>query len=168
MRLSITVLTLGLCGVAGNITQAQQPPTPTDFSVRYEVGDCRAERFDSATEEYVRPMPKEFGPQPLTVRIGLSDMQINTIYRMVTDIGFVDYPSVFKGTVTDRIVTVNPSSTFRLEVRNGGVSHAVSWTDAHSPTSPEWDRLQALGRTIIGYVHNHPAFKVLRPHFPCE
>lgn len=168
MRVSVTVLTLILCGVAGRLTNAQQPPTPTDFSVRYEVGDCRAERFDTSTGEYVRPMPKEFSPQPLTARIGLTDLQMSTIFRMVTDINFLEYPAAFKGTVTDRIVTVSPSSTYRLEVQNGGVSHAVSFTDQHRPMTPEWYRLHAVLQLVIGFVHDHPAFRQLRAHFPCE
>jgi hypothetical protein len=168
MRLSVAVLTFVLCGVAGRNTDAQQPPLPPDFAVQYEVKDCRAERFDSATGEYVRPMPKEFGPQPLTARIGLTDLQMNTIFRMVTDIGFMDYPAAFKGTITDTITTVSPSRAYRLEIRNGGVSHAVSFTDAYRPMIPEWYRLHAVVQLIIGFVHGHPAFTALRPHFPCE
>jgi hypothetical protein len=168
MRLSVPVLTFVLCGVAAGTFNAQQPPTPSDFSVRYEVTDCQAERFDSATGEYVRPMPKEFGPQPLTARIGLDDVKMNTIFRMVSDIGFMDYPSAFKGTATDRIVTVSPSSTYRLEVRSGGVTHAVSFTDQHRPMTPEWYRLHAVVQLIIGFVHDHPALRALRPQFPCE
>ena len=169
MRVSIAVMTLVLCGAAGSIADAQQPPTPTDFSVRYEVEGCQRERFDSAFGEYVRPLPVRFSPQPLTARIPLTDLQVNTIFRMVANFGFFDYPSAFKGTTgRGASYTVSPSSTYRLEVRNGGVSHAVSWTDAYSPTTPEWDRLHALGRMIIGYVHDHPEFKALRPHFPCE
>jgi hypothetical protein len=168
MRLSAAVLTLVLCGVAGSITNAQQ--LPTDFAVRYEVGDCRAERFDSSIGAYVRPLFVESGPQPLTARIVLSDFQMQTIYKMIEDIGFFKYPAQLKAVPPDALetITTSPSSTYRLEVRSRGVTHAVSWTDAYKPTTPEWDRLHALGRTIIGYVHDHLEFKRLRPHFPCE
>jgi hypothetical protein len=34
--------------------------------------------------------------------------------------------------------------------------------------TPEWYRLHAVIQLIIGFVHDHPAFRALRPQFPCE
>jgi len=48
-----------------------------------------------------------------------------------------------------------------LEVRNGGVVHAVAWKDSSKPTTAEADRLRELFSMMLGFIHGHPEFKRL-------
>jgi hypothetical protein len=94
---------------------------------------------------------------------------MKTIYEAMQTIGFLKYPSDYRGTtdVGDSTMTI-PYETYRLEVRIGGVSHAVFWEDAFKPTTKEADRLRALINTITAFIHNHPSFRRLpRSGFGC-
>ena len=95
---------------------------------------------------------------------------MRTIYQDLEKIRFFDYPSPFNGVPSSDIVvaTTTPASTYRLEVRNGGVVHTVVWKDAYSPTTVEADRLRTVLSTIIGFIHDQPNFKQLpRPMGGC-
>jgi len=64
---------------------------------------------------------------------------------------------------------MHPYTTYRLEVRNGGVVHTVSWKDAYKPTTVEANRLRDLFSMMLGFIHEHPEYKRLpRPIGGCE
>jgi hypothetical protein len=58
-------------------------------------------------------------------------------------------------------MTVTPAPTHRLEVRNRGEFHTVSWNDAYKPTTTEADRLRELFSMIVGFIRENPEFKRL-------
>jgi hypothetical protein len=137
-----------------------------DFGFRFEVGDCLTERLDTFDGLFT----KDLGGVPariVTAHIALTDAQMTAIYRTIEDIRFFDYPSTFDGVPTDvrdgvrDVITTVPYDTYRLEVRNAGVVHTVSWEDKSKPTTAEADRLRDLFSMVLGFVHEHPAFKVL-------
>jgi hypothetical protein len=152
----------------GNTSPAQAG----DFGFRFEVGDCLTEQFDT----FAGVFTKDLGGAPartriVTARLSLTDAQMSAIYRTIENVRFFDYPSTFVGVRTDAkiITTTSPSKTYRLEVRNAGIVHAVSWDDAHKPTTVEADRLRDLFLMVLGFIHDHPEFKRLPPAIPsCE
>lgn len=94
---------------------------------------------------------------------------METVYEAIQRIGFLKYPPHYEGApdVGDSIMTI-PYETYRLEVRMGGLTHAVSWDDAFKPTTNEADRFRALIHTITEFIHNHPSFRRLpRSSFGC-
>ena len=141
-----------------------------DFGFRFQVGDCLTETFDTFTGAFT----KDVGGYPariVTAHISLTDAQMGTIYQTIEKIGFFDYPSRFVGVAEGlRMLTESgPARTYQLEVRNGGVVHAVSWNDAFKPTTEEADRLRTFFSMITGFIHAHPDFKRLpRPVASCE
>jgi len=104
------------------------------FGFRFEVGDCATERLDTPTGIFT----KELGGSPVrtvTAQVVLTPAQMSTIYRTLENIRFFDYPSAFVGVRPDaKVITeTTPSTIYRLEVRNGGVVHTVSWNDSSKP-----------------------------------
>jgi hypothetical protein len=135
-----------------------------DFGFRFDVGDCLGESLDTFTGMFT----KDLGGSPrrsVTAHIVLPRANMTAIHDRIETIHFFDYPSDYSGVPlgTFEATTTNPSSTYRLEVRNSGVVHAVRWKDAYSPTTLEASRLRALLAMIAGFVHDHPAYKRL-PH----
>jgi hypothetical protein len=135
-----------------------------DFNFRFEYGACLTERLDTFSGDFTR---NRGGSPPLMdkVKLALTDVQMSAIYRTIEDIRFVDYPAVFVGVSPDAkmITETGPSSTYRFEVRNAGVVHAIVWHDSRKPTTAEADRLRELFSMIRGFIHDHPAFKRLPP-----
>jgi hypothetical protein len=138
------------------------------FSFRFEIGNCLTERFDTSTGIFTKNLGVE-PVQTVTARFSLTDAQMSAIYRTIERIRFVDYPSVFRGVRTDvQEMTVSiPYHTYRLEVRNAGVVHAVFGKDAYGPTTVEADRLRDLFLMIREFIHAHPEFKRLPPATVC-
>jgi hypothetical protein len=155
-----------LCAAHGNDVEAQAG----DFGFRLEVGDCATERLDTSTGIFTKDLGG-FPARKATANITLTDAQMSAIYRVIEEIRFFDYPSVFVGVRLDAhvLTTFSPSTIYRFEVRNAGAAHTVSWNDSTKPTTPEADRLRDLFSMVLGFIHEHPEFKRLpRPSVGCE
>jgi hypothetical protein len=135
-----------------------------DFGFRLETNRCLSETHDT----FSGLLTKDLGGEParsVRAQVSLTDSQMKTIRQTIEEIRFVDYPSSFVGVPTglSEIMTFSPATKYRLEVHNRGVVHTVSWNDAHKPTTEEADRLRGLFSMIIGFIHDHPAFRQLPP-----
>jgi hypothetical protein len=158
----LTVVVL-LYAPSGNNVTAQA----ADFGFRLEVGDCLTERLDTFIGVFTKNLG---GSQAVTAHISLTDAQMAEIYRTVESIRFSDLPPTFNGVPAGRqeVWLTEPYTTYRLEVRNGGVVHSVRWKDAYTPTTAEADRLRNLFSMLLGFIHEHPEFKRLpRPTVVC-
>jgi hypothetical protein len=163
-RVLAIVIVLLLYAPTSNIAAAQA----SDFGFRFEFGPCSpwvTERLDTFNGVFTANL----GDEP--VRMSLTDAQMTAIYRTIENIRFFDYPSIFNGVPAGvrESTTTSPASTYRLEVRNEGAVHTVSWLDAYKPSSAEADRLRDLFSMVRGFIHDHPEFKRLpRPTVGCE
>jgi len=140
---------------------------PADFGFRLERGACMKERFDTFSGVLTKNLADG---RTVSTKMSLSDAQMKTIYEAIQRIGFLSYPSAYRGTpdVGDSTMTI-PYETYRLEVRMGGLSHTVSWEDAFKPTTKDADRLRELINTITEFVHSHPNFRRMpRSSFWCR
>jgi hypothetical protein len=156
------LLLLFLSQAGATDTALAQATQASGFGFRFQVGDCLTETFDSFTGVFT----KDLGGEParlVTAQLSLSESQMNTIHQTIEEIRFVDYPSQYSGVPSGLkvITTFHPASTYRLEVRIGGLTHVVTWKDAYKPTTEEADRLRALFAMILRFIHSHPEFKRL-------
>ena len=151
-----TVLTIAVLALLQSATSAAQP---ADFGFRFERGMCMIERFDTFNGVLTKDL---VGGRTVSTKMALSDAQMKTIYEAIQKIGFLTYPSDYRGTpdVGDSVMTV-PYETYRLEVRIGGLTHAVSWKDAFKPTTKEADAFRDVINMITAFVHNNVNFKRL-------
>jgi hypothetical protein len=144
-----------------------------DFGFRFEFEPC----FPWITvqlDTFNGVFTANTGGEPtrtVTVQMSLTDAQMRTVYRTTEDIRFFDYPATFIGVSPgDQVTIMHPASTYRLEVRNAGAVHTVSWLDnVRGPTTPGADRLRDLFSMVRDFIHEHPEFKRLpRPTIGCE
>jgi len=135
-----------------------------DFAFRFRVGDCLPERLDTFSGTFTKDLGG-YPPQLATTRLALTNAQMTDIFRTIEEIRFFEYPASFVGIAAGaaEIVKTIPSPTYRLEVRNAGVVHTVTWEDAYKPTTAEADRLRNLFEMIIGFIHAHEDYKRLPP-----
>ena len=141
-------------------------PQSTDFGFRLAVRDCPTETFDSFSGLFTKELGGPGFPRPsATTLLALSAQQMQTVSANVAAIEFFDYPARFVGIPIGQheVTTTVPYLSYRLEVRSGGRSHAVSWDDNSKPTTVAADRLRNLLSLIIQALHDHPAYKQLPP-----
>jgi hypothetical protein len=170
LRTSVVAIVVFLAGYSQGTTTAIRADQAGDFGFRFQVGDCLTETFDTFTGVFTKDLGGE-PPRSATVQLSLPDAQMGTIYQTIDKIGFFGYPSRFVGIAEGRrmLTESGPARTYRLEVRDAGVVHIVSWNDAFKPTTEEADRLRDLFSMITGFIHEHPEFNRLpRPAAGCE
>jgi hypothetical protein len=167
LQRTVAVLILLLLYAANANTYAAKTG---DFGFRFEIGDCPTERLDTFNGVFT----KSLGGEPahtVAAHISLTDAQMATIYRAIDNIGFFNLPATFDGVPAGlrEVTTTVPYTTYRLEVRHGGIVHAVVWKDAYKPTTAKADRLRDLFSMMLGFIHEHPEFKRLpRATVDCE
>jgi len=67
---------------------------PADFGFRLERGECMKERFDTFSGVLTKDLG---GGNTVTTRMSLSEAQMKTIYEAMQTIGFLTYPSDYRG-----------------------------------------------------------------------
>jgi hypothetical protein len=160
---SITILFLAELGSPSSLN-AQA----ADFAFRFHVGNCSPSTFDTFKGEFT----KTLGEQTITIPLSLPAAEMQSIFQAIERMRFFDYPSSFNGSTprpsgTDAGI-VAPANSYILEVRNGGVVHAVMWRDNTRPTTAEADRLRALFSLITETINQQPDVKRLpRPEGAC-
>src|SRR5580704_4173814 len=138
-RTLAVVIVLLLSAPTGNINAAQA----SDFGFRFEFGICFTERLDTFSGVFTETFYGVPARPTVTAQMSLTDAQMRTIHRAIDKIGFADYPSTYSG-VPSGLQTVglhSPYASYRLEVRNDGAVHTVSWAERFTPTTAEADRL---------------------------
>ena len=129
---------------------------PGDFSLRLEFGICTTDVIDTFKGEYVRDLGNG---ETISTRVSLSKTQTAKLYDLVNQAGFFDYPLVFR---PQGSAGFEPHDHYRLEVRNGGATHSVSWDEGDS-TSSDAQRFRDLLRGVIRVFSEMPAVRAL-PH----
>jgi hypothetical protein len=145
---------------------AGQPPD--DFAVKVDFEGCgpnMATTLDTYRHVYTRQMGVG-GKSPISIPLTLRVEQMAAVHDALGSIGFSDYPTKFQGaspTAAGEIKMVQPSDTYRLEVRSGGVVHSVTWNDDSFPHSEEATRLLRVLKTIERFINERPEVKRLPP-----
>jgi hypothetical protein len=147
----------------GNVSVSQAG----DFGLRFGFEPCYP-RVTESLDTFTGVFTANLGGEPartVTTPLSLTSDQMTAIYATLENLRVFEYPSTFLGVLAgaDEVTTTRPSPTYHLDVRNGGVVHSVSWTDAYKPSSVEADRLRDLLSLLRGFIHEHPAFKRLPP-----
>jgi hypothetical protein len=166
-RLLAIVIVLLLCTPTPNIAAAQA----SDFGFRFEFGYCFTERLDTFSGVFTETFHGVPARPTVTAQMSLIDAQMRTIHRAIDKIGFFNYPSTYSGVPTglETVGSHSPYAGYRLEVRNGGAVHTVSWTDRFTPTTAEADRLRDLFSMLLGFIHESSEYKRLPfPTVGCE
>ena len=102
------------------------------------------------------------GSPDTTIRLRLSDAQLDTLYGAVIRMRFFDYPEPHPP--IRRALGMVPSFRRRLLVRAGGATKTLAWETGVRPESPipdAWKRVYALARLVARMVEADPAYRSL-------
>jgi hypothetical protein len=112
-----------LFGILLSTTAAHaQPPASADFALKFEFKPCLTSSLD--TDKNIYTWELGLGQGSVSTPLFLTTEETATIADAVRRVGFFDYPAVFGGGqpgANGDIVTVTPSTIYRLEVRDAGV-----------------------------------------------
>jgi hypothetical protein len=150
-------------GLIRDLGPGQPPGQPAaDFGFHFEFKRCQTNTLDTDGNTYTRELG--LGEPSVSIPLTLTREQMRAVYDEVLNIGFFDYPTLFWGGVvstTGEASYVHPSTSYRLDVRNAGIVHTVSWDDRSRPRSEEANRLLKLFDIINGFVNDRPEVKNL-------
>jgi len=158
MRRLICVCVVLLGGVAPSTAAGLDQAAPADFAIRFEYGLCTTDVFDTFKGEFIRDMGP--GEAAVSVPVVLPSGSLNAVYRDVLAARFFEYSAGFR---IDGGAEFGPTMHYRMQVRSGGVTHTVTWTDRIRPSTSEADRLRDLFTRLIKMVADQPDVKRLPP-----
>jgi hypothetical protein len=147
--------------------QASKPAD--DFAFRLEYGLCTTDVLDTFQGVFVR----DSGVRAISIPLKLPQESLDAVFQAIMTARFFDYPSDFRTKARSNcIVTPNtsggatvecsgisgfgPANHYRLEVRNAGAMHVVSWRDGIAPSTDEANQLRTMLATIIDMVRRLP------------
>ena len=133
--------------------------TATDFDFGLRFGVCTFDTVDSKQGTYVHQIGLDLAT---SIRLTIPTTAKQTIFEAIRDARFFDYPSTFQDKVAAASM-VEPSTSYRLDVRTSDKRHTVIWQDSVRPSSADADRLRAMFKTIIDLIKALPEVKALPP-----
>jgi hypothetical protein len=129
---------------------------PSDFAIRMEYGRCSTDVLDTFNGVFVRDMGAR--DPAVSIPVVLSGESMSAIYREVVAAEFFNYPAEFRVHGTSEF---GPAMHYRLQVRSGGTTHIVTWTDGTGPSTPEANRLRVLFTTMVKLITDQSDVKRL-------
>ena len=132
-----------------NIGQAAEPAN--DFAFRFEYGRCTTDVLD--TFQGVFMSDSGVRGANLSIPLTIPPDSLRAVYQAITAAQFFQYPSDFRVKGNTRF---GPSNHYRLEVRNAGLEHVVSWRDNSAPSTDEANRLRDMFSTITRVIRSLP------------
>lgn len=101
------------------------------------------------------------GDPDTTIRLRLTEAELDTIYQAAIAIRLFDYPEPCPPQVGNPWV---PSTTMRLKIRAGWVTKEFSWETGYGPAvgaEDEWRGLRQFVRLIERVVENRSEYRAL-------
>jgi hypothetical protein len=151
-----------------NLGQVSKPAD--DFAFRLEYGSCTTDVLDTFQRAFVRDLGSRV--PGVSIPLMLPQESLDVAYQSITSAHFFDYPSDFQTrpatncsvTLTASGSTIScpgisgfaPANHYRLEVRDAGARHVVSWRDGIAPSTEEANRLRTMFATIIDIIRRLP------------
>lgn len=99
---------------------------------------------------------------PVTVKLRLTEEELEIIHRKMVEIGFFQYPTVFRVRVPpwDSIGIVTPYSTYIFKVvSHGVVVKQLRWDDEICNENERAENLRELIRLIIEIIESKPEYQ---------
>lgn len=140
---------------------ALQPCTDSDFNLIFRYGVGAKNVLNTFKGTYTRDM---VGDPPITVRLCLSEEELDRIYQKMVEIDFFNYPDKFHVQVHLEGVVgeVPPYSTYHFKVKyNNSEIKELVWADNIISENERADKLRELIKFIIEIIESKPEYKRL-------
>ncbi len=136
------------------------PCTDSDFNLIFKYGVGARNVLNTFTGTYTKDMVVD---PPITVKLCLSEEDLDRIYRKMVEINFFSYPTKFspgsRGTV---IGEMTPFSTYYFKVRYKNRVKELYWAARYTYSgNEEAENLKELIDLIIEIIHSKPKYQRL-------
>jgi hypothetical protein len=142
---------------AASLQNTGSPSPKNDFNLLFKYGVGAKNGLNTFEGTYTKDMVLD---PPITIKLTLSDAELEQIRQKMVEIGFFDYPENFP-LRTDFEVT--PRTDYYIRVENGSSVKEVSWNSNSMLENNVQDNLLQLVDLIRSVVEQKPEYKALPP-----
>jgi hypothetical protein len=142
---------------AASLQNTGSPSPKNDFNLLFKYGVGAKNGLNTFEGTYTKDMVLD---PPITIKLTLSDAELEQIRQKMIEIGFFDYPENFP-LRTDFEVT--PRTDYYIRVENGSSVKEVSWNSNSMLENNVQDNLLQLVDLIRSIAEQKPEYKALPP-----
>jgi hypothetical protein len=138
-------------------TGSPSPKNDSNFNLLFRYGVGAKNELNTFEDTYTKDMVLD---PPITIKLTLSDAELEQIHQKMVQIGFFNYPENFP-LRTDFEVT--PRTDYYIKVENGSSVKEVSWNSNSMLENNIQNNLSQLVDLIRSVVEQKPEYKALPP-----
>ena len=157
--LILAALILLLIGCAPSAPPPTAQPT-FDFIFRYGVG--AKNELDTFEGTYTKDMVLD---PSVTIKLSLTEEEMNQIQQKMTEISFFDYPEVFSVAVPpgEPVGSITPFASYYFKVQQGSITKELKWDAEIVNKDAKADKLKELIKLITDIIQSKPEYQKLPP-----
>jgi len=157
---NIFYLLISFVLVIGCVSKKQEITQDDNFSFMISYMPCIGSSFyDSSSNTLVRTNID--GSGPFTITLGLTEDELNQIFNKLIETDFFNLPKRLKPPINSNRISIVPSSTYKIRVTNGYISHSVFW-DSEIITEPLYEKAEQFRELfwfIFDIIWSHPEYQ---------
>jgi hypothetical protein len=132
---------------------------PADFGFFAAYGVGARNQIDTFNGTFTKDIISQTKPNP-TVELRLTPEELASLYQDLRTMGILDYPSDFQPKTH---WTASSPTSYRLEIRAGGIEKSISWGYADDATTPEAQALQDWFERLQEMIEAKPEYQRMPP-----
>jgi hypothetical protein len=138
----------------------KQTTEKSGFNLIFKYGVTAKNELDTFKETYTKDM---IADPSITIKLPLSEEEMNRIYQKMVEIDFFSYPEAFKVTVPAGELTsmVTPFSSYHFTVEYNSQIKKLSWADDVTNSDEKAAKLRELIKLIKSIIESREEYKKL-------
>lgn len=152
--LTLTVAFVGMVGCGAG--------TSPDFNLIFKYGVGAKNELNTFKGTYTRDMILD---PSITVKLSLSEEELDSIYQKMVEIDFFEYPDRFSVPIPPdgMVIMVTPYSSYYFKVKYDFKIKELWWEDEIKNENIEADKLRELIKLIRDIIESKEEYKQLPP-----
>lgn len=158
--LSVIAVLFLVAILLGTIGCDKQTSGKAGFNLVFKYGVTAKNELDTFKETYTKDMVAD---PSITIKLPLSEEEMNRIYQKMVEIDFFSYPETFRVTVPAGELTsmVTPFSSYYFTVENNSQIKKLSWADDVTNPDEKASKLRELIKLIKSIIESREEYKRL-------
>jgi hypothetical protein len=133
---------------------------PADFGFVAAYGAYGRNQIDTFNGTFTKDIISQTRPNP-TVELRLTPEELASLYRDLRAMRILDYPSVMDTTNTG--ITASTPTSYRLDIRAGGIEKSISWGHGEFAGTPEAKALLDWFKKLQDMIEAKPEYQRMPP-----
>jgi len=133
---------------------------PADFGFVAAYGAYGKNEIDTFNGTFSKDIVSQTKPNP-TAELRLTSGELASLYQDLRTMRILDYPSNMDTTNTG--VTASTPTSYRLDIRAGGIKKSISWEHGEFAGTPEAKALQDWFKKLQEMIEAKPEYQQMPP-----